>query len=95
MDSPGLCLSTQNRRGAVGPPLTLFRLFRLAAEALGYPVPLGLCGHGPTDKRRDRLSGLLSGLLGHRQRFRGKDSPTASVRFCELLSGLVNLRSAP
>lgn len=66
----------------------LFRLFRLAAEALRYPIPLGLCGHGPTDKRRDRLSGLLSGLLGRRQRFRGKDGPAASVRFCGLLSGI-------
>lgn len=53
-------------------PLALFRLFRLAAEALGYPVPLGLCGHGTTNKRRNCLSGLLSGLLGRRQCFRGK-----------------------
>lgn len=58
-------------------------------------VPLRLCLHSPTDKLRDRLSGLLSGLLGRRQRFRGKDSLAASMPFCGLLSGLVNLRSAP
>lgn len=51
-------------------------------------VPLRLCLHSPADKRRDRLSGLLSGLLGRRQRFRGKDGPAASVRFCGLLSGI-------
>ena len=59
-------------KGGPMAPFALFRLFRLAAEALCYPVPLGLRGHGPTDKRRDRLSGLLSGLLGRYQRFRGK-----------------------
>ena len=53
-------------------PFALFRLFRLAAETLRYPVPLGLCGHGTTNKRLGCLSGLLSGLLGRRQRFRGK-----------------------
>lgn len=54
-----------------------------------YPVPLGLCGHSTTDKRRDRLSGLLSGLLGRRQCFWGKNSLVASVRFCGRLRGVM------